>query len=417
MPQKQVRAVDRPHRPLPIKTLNWVGQGLNSFGFDLVPLTSRALLDRAERQTGLWDWGDDGFREGLDRVLEAIRDEARPTLLGRVLAQGDILNNLTARLQVIDWRKRHPEVADEQIRKPLFINGLPRTGTTILYGLLDVDPANRSPRTWEVDTPVPPAQPHSYHSDPRIRAVAKKFDSFNRLCPGLPAVHPLGATLPQECVVIFARDFRSEQFTTLFDIPSYVQWIDAASFRETYRWHRQYLQHMQSGGVRGQRWLLKSPCHLHLLDDLFETYPDANIIHTHRNPIEVTASVASLFAMLRGIGSDHIDRRHIGRQQLDWWQKLVTRALEQRERHRERASQFIDIKMQDIVADPLEVVERIYDRFGFELTARVRSDMEGFMIHNRRERHGAHTYAPADFGIDANSDAYRFEAYCRRFGV
>jgi hypothetical protein len=397
--------------------MNWVGERFGALGIELVNLTRDGLIARACKQTGLVDFGDDGFIEGLDRVVDAIHREAEPTLLGKLIAQRDLVSNLVVRLQLVDWRKRHPEVAEEEIRRPLFINGLPRTGTTFLFGLLAVDPAMRAPMSWEVDSPIPPARPETWTSDPRIKEVQKKFDSFNRLCPGLEAVHPLGARLPQECVVIFARNFTSEQFATLFDVPSYVTWIDDIPFAGTYDWHKRYLQHLQSGGVRGERWLLKSPCHLHLLDNIFETYPDANIIHTHRNPIDVIASVSSLFAMLRGISSDRVDRAYIGQQQLDWWEKLLAIALQQRHRHTDKSQQLIDIKMSEVVGDPLDVVERIYDHFGFELGREVRADMERFIIQNRRERHGSHTFAVEDFGIDQQRDAHRFAAYCERFGV
>lgn len=413
----QVKALGRPFRPLPLRIINGIGRTLNSFGIEPVRLGRDALIAKAIKRAGCDDFGGEGFIEGLDRLLESIEREAQLNLLGRVIAQGMVVDNLYSRLKVIEWRKQHPEVAAQQIRKPLFILGLPRTGTTILHALLDVDPANRSPLFWEVAYPVPPARPETWLTDPRIAQDQKTLDNLFKICPGFDAVHPMGATMPQECVAIFAMDMVAEQFHCTFNVPTYIQWLDEQPLTFAYHFHKQFFQHLQSGGVTGERWLLKSPCHLHLIPQVLAEYPDANIIHTHRNPVDVCVSVSSLIAMLRGVGSDAINLKEIGSQQLDWWGKLLQRSVNQRRQLQDRSGQFFDLKMSEIVADPLGAVERLYAHFGYELKPAVKTDMEKFMKNNTRDKHGSHTYAAEDFGIDREKERARFAGYCDYFGV
>ena len=416
-PVQEIRAAELPYRPWPVKVINGLGRALGAVGIQPVRLDRDRLMAEAARQAGSDDFGDDGFIEGLERLIDSLQREADLNLLGTRLARGNLLSALVARAQLVAWRKSHPEIEEERIDRPLFITGLPRTGTTILHGLLDVDPANRSPMPWEVGSPIPPARAESWENDPRIAEHDQRAGQLQKLCPGLQAVHPMGARMPQECVAMLSSHFQSEQFHTMFDVPSYADWIDSAPCTEAYRWHRQYLQHMQSGGVKAERWLLKSPCHLHMLDHLLAVYPDANIIHTHRHPIDVIVSVASLISMLRSMSSDRIDLHAVGRQQLDWWEKLLGMATEKRRQHADRATQFVDVKMSEIVADPLSVVERVYDHFGFELRGEVKADMERFMRDNPREKHGSHTYTDAEFGIDRDKESHRFNDYCEHFGL
>lgn len=230
-------------------------------------------------------------------------------------------------------------------------------------------------------------------------------------------MHPMGATMPQECVAIFTMGFRSGQLGLQFNVPSYQAWVDEADMRSTYEFHRRFLQHAQSGGVRGERWLLKSPAHLHLLDTLFDTYPDAKIIHTHRDPLSVCVSAASMTATLRGIATDSLDLHAVGRQQVEMWGKLLDRSLAQRKRLAARSEQFFDVKMADLVRDPLEVVRQVYAHFEYTLTPAVEQTMVEFMRSNPRNKHGSHVYSASDFGIDPVRDRVSFEEYIDYFGL
>ena len=417
MSQAEEIRVGEPHRPLGVKLLNFLGRLANALGVEAVKLDPDAMITRAIRKARSSDFGDDDFREGLERFLGSAEREGDLTLLGRLMVQGYTTNNLVNRLKLVDWRKKHPEVQREEIVRPLFIVGLPRTGTTILHSLLEQDPANRSPLAWEIQHPVPPATPETFQSDPRIATMQKTLEQLFELVPGFEAMHPMSATQPEECVAVFTQCFRSEQLQVQFNVPSYQAWVDEADMRSTYEYHRRFLQHVQSGGVRGERWVLKSPAHLNKIDTLLDVFPDARIVHTHRDPIKVCASVASITAMLRSAGSDRIDLHEIGRQQLDWWAKLVQQSLEQRRRFADRREQFFDVQLRELVTDPLDVVHRMYGHFGYELSDEVDARMREFMEAHQRDRHGSHTYTPEDFGIDPIRDREPFAEYIEHFGL
>ncbi|MGB5265883.1 MAG: sulfotransferase [Polyangiales bacterium] len=413
---KEIR-VGKPHRPFPVKMINFVGRAAHALGVQPVPLDPDAITKKAIKKAGSSDFGGDDCREGLARFLQSAEREGELTLLGRLMVQSYATDNLVNRLRVVEWRKKHPAVEKEEIVRPIFIIGLPRTGTTILHSVLEQDPANRSPLSWEIQHPVPPATPRTCDRDPRIATMQKRLDQLFQLVPGFEAMHPMSATSPEECVAIFTQCFRSEQLQVQFNVPSYQAWVDDADMRSTYEYHKRFIQHLQSGGVRGGRWVMKSPAHLNQIDTLLEVYPDARIVHTHRDPIKVCASVASLTAMLRGAGTDRLDLREIGRQQLAWWAKLVNVALEQRKRFADRGDQFFDVKLRETVAAPLDVVRRMYSQFGFELSGEVEAKMGRFMTKNTRDKHGSHSYGPEDFGIDPVRDREPFEEYIEHFGL
>ncbi|MGD8608542.1 MAG: sulfotransferase [Myxococcales bacterium] len=407
----------KPDRPRAVQWMNRLGRVASSVGIEPIALREDRLVDKAVAEAGSSDFGGEEFREGLQRFLASLQSEAKLTLLGRLLAQGYVTGTLANRLRLIDWRKKHPEIEAEEIAAPLFIVGMPRTGTTILHALLEQDPANRSPLFWEVQFPVPPATPDTWGRDPRIGEDQKIIDQLYRLVPGFEAMHPMGATMPQECVAVFTMCFMSEQLQVQFDVPSYQAWLDEQDMHPTYEFYKRFLQHVQSGGVKGERWVLKSPAHLHLLDTLLDVFPDARIIHTHRDPMEVCASVASLTATLRGAASDDIDLESIGRQQVRWWAKLIGKSVAQRKRLAHKERQFFDVTMNEIVDDPIGVVRRIYRHFGYPLSEELEAKMISFMEKNPRGKHGVHLYSASDFGIDPDRDRSLFGEYIEHFGL
>ena len=214
-----------PRRPLGLRLLNRTGRALRAVGLPVLRLDEAWLLARASRRSGLDDFGDGAFRECLRRLLDALEHEAALTLLGRLIARADCVRLLENRLRIVHTLRRHPEIERQDIRQPIFIVGLPRTGTTILPELLAQDPANRVPMTWEVMHPWPPPERATYRTDPRIAQVEKHFAGVDRLVPGFKAMHPMGAELPQECVALTAHDFASMLFSTTHDVPSYDAWL------------------------------------------------------------------------------------------------------------------------------------------------------------------------------------------------
>jgi hypothetical protein len=409
-------AAPKPNRPFPVRVINAAGAALAGLGVTPISLGDEDLLGAARRATGLDDFGDDGFREGYSRFMASLREEAQLNTLGRFAARTQVVGYLRNRLELRDFRKRHPEIAEQEVRRPLFILGLPRTGTTILFNLLAEDPANRAPLAWEVERPCPPPEPATSRSDPRIAAAQKQFDQLDKLEPAVAAIHEMGALLPQECVAITGHEFLSVQFHIMFDVPSYQAWIDEQSFVPAYRFHQAFLQHLQLHS-EGERWVLKSPGHLSAIEDLFEVYPDACVVHTHRDPIEVMPSQASLSYTLRGLSSDSVDPRRVGQQQTELWEDHLGRAMRAREALVASKEQFFDVHFADVVKDPIAVVARIYEHFGIELHDEARSRMQAFLLGNPRGKRGAHRYSLEDFGLEGERGGQRFADYCEHFGI
>ena len=405
-----------PHRPFLVRSINALGRLLARLGPALPRLDEAELLAAARKRTSLDDFGPDHFRIGLRVLIDSIEREAELNQVGRFTARKLILDLLCLRLRLIDHWKRHPEVMEEKIERPLFVLGLPRTGTTILYNLLAQDPAHRSPLSWEVAHPTPPPETATYETDPRIAKYERDLTAVRRLAPTFQAIHPIGARLPQECISITACEFASAQFELFFNIPTYQEWYKQRSMRESYRFHRKFLQHLQSR-CPGKRWVLKSPAHLNTLETLLSEYPDAMIVQTHRDPLEITPSVSSLEYSMRGIASDAIDPYVIGEQQTRLWSSALDRCVAFRDAHPGHAQQFVDIQFEEILADPIACVRKVYDRFGLDLSAQAESRMRSFLADNQRDKHGAHHYTLEMFGLDEAGVSRYYENYCERFGV
>jgi hypothetical protein len=406
----------RPFRPLPIKALNALGRGLARFGSVPIDLSVSGLLASAEKQAKLRDFGAPSFRPGLAKLVLALEEEARLNLFGRYFARRQILELLNHRLLLADYRRRNPAVALERIARPLFIVGLPRTGTTLLYGLLAEDPAHRAPLSWEIDDPCPPAETATYHTDPRIETTRKRFEQVNRLAPGFQAIHPVGALMPQECIVTTASEFMSIRFQMCFDVPSYDDWLLQQDMTETYRHHHRFLQHLQVHH-KGERWILKSPGHLGPIDALFDVYPDAMLIQTHRDPLRVVPSVASLEYTMRLVSSDAVDPARVGRQMIRTWSTLLEQGMAARARRPDRERQILDLSMREIVGSPMASVEKIYRHFDLELRPEARERMQAYLARHPKDEFGAHRYSLEDFALDADEVDAAFKGYRERFGI
>ena len=409
-------AAATPARPLGVRILNGVGRVVRGAGIPLLDLDADGLLARAVRKTGLDDFGDDRFRDSLGRLLDALEREASLTLLGRIIARTDLVRLLENRLRMTAAHARHPEIAAGKVEAPLVVVGLPRTGTSILHELLAQDPANRVPMTWEVMHPHPPPEQASYDTDPRIAAVDAQLAGVERLIPGFKRMHPMGATLPQECVALTAHDFASMIFTTTHRLPSYQAWLERTDLRWVYASHRRQLQYLQ-WKCPAERWVLKSPGHLWALDALLAEYPDARVIQTHRDPLRVVASLASLVALLRSMASDEIDRHAIGREWTELLARGLARATAVREGRSAGAPPVFDVHFAELMRDEIAMVRTIYAHFGLTLSSEAETRMRRFLAANPKDKHGAHRYTLADAGLDVTTERARYEAYQTRYAI
>jgi len=384
-------------------------------GRRLLPLTSHSLVAAARRRTGLTDFGDTAFAEPLDRLVRSIEMEARLNLVGRVAAREDLTSMLINNLRLEHDRRRQPGIAAEEIRRPLFITGLPRSGSTFLHGLLAQDPANRVPLHWEMRHPSPPPERAKHASDPRIAHAASDIRWFFRLAPEFSRIHPVGAQQPEECVIALSHSFLSFQFSSTWFVPSYHRWLERQDLRPAYRYHRRVLQQLQ-WRCPGERWVLKAPPHLPGLRALFFTYPDANVIMTHRDPLEVVASVASLHVVLRRTFSDFVHPHAVGLEVTRMLADDIRRGFEIRDDHCAPSERFIDIRYPELIDDPLTTVRRIYRHFGFSLSAEAEARMRRFAATNTKESNGPHVYSLGQFGLESVVERKRYRAYWERWG-
>ena len=383
-----------------------------------LPFTADDLVAAATEAAGLDDFGEPTWREGLDRMLEDLDRSARLNELGVTIVQSEFTGYLTNRLRILEWRATHPAVAEGEIARPLVICGQPRTGTTILFDLLAQDPAHRAPLTWEVDFPVPPPTTATYDTDPRIEESEVMSGMADQIIPGFSAFHPLGARLAQECARITASEFRSMMFQTQFDVPAYEAWLlHEADPAPLYRWHRIYLQHLQSEHA-ADRWLIKSPAHLWHLGALMAEYPDAVVIQTHRDPLTVITSISALVAHLRRMASDHSSVARAAAQYSEDIFSGLERSLAARTDGTLPPEQVIDVQFASFMADPFATIGAVYDQLGLDLTAEAESRMRGFLAtHPGDGGGGGSRYSWADTGLDERVLRERAAPYQEYFGV
>lgn len=381
------------------------------------PFDAEALLAQARGDTGLEDLGEDTWQEGLARLLEGLEGEARLNEIGRQIAAGEVVAYLANRLGVVEERRRHPEIGEAPVVPPIVIVGQGRTGTTILHDLLAQDPDTRVPLTWEVDRPCPPPEAATYDSDPRIALVQAQHDALEQWMPGFQAMHPMGARLAQECVRITAADFRSLIFPTQYRLPSYVRWlVHEADMAPAYRWHRRFLQHLQSRHP-ARRWVLKSPGHLWCLGGLLAEYPDALLVQTHRDPLRIVASLGSLIATLRRLASDETGVAEAAAEWADLVVLGLDRSVDAREDGTLAPERVVDVHFDAFMADPFATIREIYERLGLALGEEALARMRRFLAEHGVDKRGAHRYRFADTGLDEGALRERCRRYQQYFDV
>ncbi|MCV7154743.1 sulfotransferase family protein [Mycolicibacterium pyrenivorans] len=379
------------------------------------------LVEQACELTARDDFGDDdSWRDGLSRLCDGLINEAHLSGLGVEIAVADVVRALTSRLQIVDWRKNHPEVAAAPVTRPIFIVGQPRTGTTILFDLLAQDPALRPPLTWEVDNPCPPPCPDTYDTDPRIAETQAAIEMSEQIVPGLLAHHPMGALVGQECVRITAGQFCSMIFSVQYRLPGYYRWLlYDADHGPAYRYHRMFLQHLQSGvGGPECQWLLKSPAHLWQLDRLVAEYPDALIVQTHRDPLNVISSVSALTHHLRRLASDESSIAECAAQSHEEIVVGLERGMRLRDSDALAGQRVVDVQFVDFMHDPFATVRTLYTALDRELEPAAEQRMRDFLAGHPGDR-GANgsRYRWADTGLDAGQVREQVRGYQQRYGV
>jgi hypothetical protein len=337
----------------------------------------------------------DLYVEGLRRLASALQSEGRYDEAALRLLQREIFARILADLSFSNDVAAHPEIADVPVKRPLLIAGFGRTGSTLLHNLIALDPNARTPLLWEIWTPSPPPRPETAATDPRIEIAQRRLDAFTEADPLVRQIHPMAARAPDECHWMMRH---SAQTPMLYQVPEYWAWLKqlgASELKELYSHYRLQIQHLQLF-VRREFWVSKSFTHLHFMPVLFDIFPDANVVRLHRHPCHAVPSLCSLGSGYRKLFAPRVDRHEIGTTLLDMFVDNMRRAMAAPARN---ARQIIDIRFDDLVADPIAAVRGIYSRFGYPCSAAFEQKMLHYLENDRAAEKPRHAYTLEQFGL------------------
>jgi Sulfotransferase family len=375
------------------------------------------LLAAAQQHAGIFDPLDEDVREPLRRVLEAYRNEAGFEDRGIQAMHMHMVDLLAMRLRLRDAVNRHPQVNDEEIRAPLIILGLPRTGTTKLQRCLAATGCFQTLPLWKIMNPLPlPSDPPG--TDSRIAVAEQIVGMLREAFPRLIAAHPMVATEPDEESLLLEQTFFNDAPCWLARVPSYQAWLLAHNNEPCYRWLKTVLQVLQWRDERAARqrpWVLKSPVHLGRLDEVFAVFPDAVIIQCHRDPVVSMPSAAALAAAMRSLYSDRVDAHEAGRFAMSLLSYGVRANLQQRARWEKAGKRFIDVPYRSIVGDMAGVAKRIFRAIDMSFDAQAKFALGAWEAANPRHKHGDFDYNLDDFGLSESEIRKTFADYIERF--
>ena len=378
------------------------------------PLRAEELIALSRRETGLDDFGPDrSWEEPLDRLLAACaQTEADLSLVGRLATRWDVIRLLSNLLRFQAEESRNPGIAAQTIERPIFITGLPRSGTTFLHRLMMTDPANRAPLVWETIFPWPTGS----GPDRRPAHVARQLKTFEWMAPDFRGLHPLDATSPQECSEITAHTFRSLRFDTNYHVPDYRNWLDGdpGLHVPAYEFHHRFLRHLQFQDGAPRQWVLKCPEHVFALDAIRAVYPGARLVFVHRDPVKVLLSIARLTEVLRRPFTRGLDPHRIGRDESARWLSGAEHMMRTGD-DAGLPEQVCHVHHMDLISDPIATVQGVYHHFG--LTQPPVAAIERYVRERPNGGYGPRNYAFADHGLDEATERDRFRPYMLRFGI
>jgi hypothetical protein len=371
------------------------------------------LLAQASEIAGLIDFGPKGFREGLDRLLESLRDDARFSEEAAAGVTPLLVKRLVNRLLIEQWFAENPGASHASIEAPISIIGLPRTGTTALANMMSLDPQFRCLRPWEQAEPCPPPVLATEANDPRRLSHIAGLEAMARNRPDLMAMHLFDADASVEDTEVLGLDFAAQQ--AVWPVFGYHQWYRDRDMRETFAYHHRVAQMLQSSRPPN-RWLFKAPHHKFHLEAVASAYPDIRFIFTHRDPAKSVPSYASFISSLYPAGAaDEIGLETIGRQAHNHLLIGMQRAVEARGRLGE--GRFIDVYQHEIDRQPIETLQRIYTKLGLDLKPEVIDAVRRWGKSNSAGAHGTHRYTPEQFGLSVDQIRSDFGFYIQAFDV
>jgi hypothetical protein len=398
-----------PARPVWVERLIAHGEAVGG-AQHLVGLDPDELLATAVESAGLGDdFGADTWRPHYDVLLKALNDESDLHLVGRLMARTEILRSLRNRLALQSLWAHRPSILDVPVEAPVFVIGMARSGTSILHELLWKDPAVRAPLTWEL---LHPGQARDQFRD--LGDAEHQF--WHDVQPEYESMHHNDGDLPNECIFATMNEFLSDHWGGVHEVPTYSMHLASADHTDAYRYHRRIMQTLDQNG-QVERWLFKAPSHTATLAALFAVYPDARIVHVHRDPLKTVPSTLSLMATLKWMRCRHTDPVAVA-PLLAWgFGAMLDGVIEGRASGRLPDAQFADLRYADLLADPVTAVNGVYDQFGWDLTDEARQAMLDHLADRPQGKHGEHRYSLEDFGLDPAEERARFANYQERFQV
>ena len=352
--------------------------------------------------------GEDDYLEPLNYLVESFKTESRFNLAGNLAVRHQLVNRLKVRAQLNDFIKDKdlPTPAN-----PLFVMGLPRSGTTFLFDLLSCDPQYRSPLFWEITRPFPLVKKDSKEAKKRVKQTNRELGLARKFIPKLLGMHHIDAEMPEECSLINTMSVRSFIYMCMANSPGYENYLKTCDFTAAFVWHKRFLQALETQS-RPEKWLLKDPSHIAHTPEILAAYPQAKFIHIHRNPVKSIGSLSSLTMNVRSGLSKHADPHMIGRQVLDFWQHAIDKSMKDRSEHLS-AEQIIDVDYRDFIKNPIEQIQLIYRNFNYDLSEATLGVMQDFIDNQSRETHEPHSYALEDFGLNESKVQEAFSNYNR----
>ena len=380
------------------------------------PFDPDALIAAATEMTGLSDFGPDYFREALDMICKSAREDLDLNPVGHRNLWFSVLDHLIQRLRFVDLWTRHPEILDEPIDRPIFIVGLPRSGTTFFHQLLSQDESLRIVPFWELLSPLPDhdAAIRPLDDAPLIERAAKNIEGLKVHAPGLLELHQLAVHEADEEIYLLGPAFASMVYEWTYIMPQYAEWYAIHDHTEGYRFFRQVLQTLQ--WMRGGgRWLLKAPQHMEQIKPLMTAFPDGIFVNTLRDPVTAATSVANVSAYGQRIRTDHPNPHAAGRSCSDIIHRLVNTLLADQP---ENDPRFVDIQFKQLMAEPIAAAKRVRDAAGLKTDAAIEARMRAYVEANKAAKHsGGSEYTPEDFAIDVPALRKRIGGYYERYGV
>ncbi|BFM07804.1 sulfotransferase family protein [Halioxenophilus aromaticivorans] len=370
------------------------------------------LIEQAQAATGLQDFDNDSFREGLDVLIGDLNNNNPPEQSIERLRQA-LVGALSTRLKISDYHRNHPELQQQKIEKPVFVFGVPRTGTTLLSNLMAADPARRSPLTWEIDDPIPPASSETLYSDPRAVARLEMEKKMLAANPTMGKYYRNSAIYPNECVFFMAHDFKTLMWESRGRCPNYRDWLFSTDMTSAYQYHKKFLQVLQSKapGV----WNLKMPSHALFLETLITVYPDAKLVWTHRDPLAATGSFASLLSLGFGAFAGEKDDAYLGKNALYQAPLHANRIMDFRDKHGE--DRVVDVHYADLMNNPVGTMKSLYAALGDEFTPAAEQGMQAWLDDNPQNKFGRHEYKLEQYGLSEQMVNTAFKRYIERYDI